>query len=237
MAQGTRVTQNLLHDNGPSEDLFVEVDHGPFLIDNNCFLSDKSLFDMSEGGAYAHNLFAGRVIQRPELNRETPFHPAHSTEVAGLRNIEGGDSRFFNNILIEPSGLAAYDKAARPVQMDGNVFLAGAKPCEKEENPLVLTELDPGLELVEEADSVDLRIRLDPAWAEEHSRELVTTERLGKAKVPDLPYVQPDGSPYRIDVDYLGHKRNAANPFPGPFETTGGGEQTLKVWPVDTSTQ
>ena len=34
MNQGARVTQNLMHDNGPSEDLFVEVDHGPFMIDN-----------------------------------------------------------------------------------------------------------------------------------------------------------------------------------------------------------
>ena len=38
MAQGTRVSGNLFHDN-PSEDLFVEVDHGPFLVDNNLFLS------------------------------------------------------------------------------------------------------------------------------------------------------------------------------------------------------
>ena len=38
MAQGTRVSGNLFHDN-QSEDLFVEVDHGPFLVDNNIFLS------------------------------------------------------------------------------------------------------------------------------------------------------------------------------------------------------
>jgi len=48
----------------------------------------------SEGGAYAHNLFAGRIVMHPELSRETPFHPAHSTAVAGLRNIVGGGDRF-----------------------------------------------------------------------------------------------------------------------------------------------
>ncbi|MEK7995080.1 MAG: DUF1565 domain-containing protein, partial [Planctomycetota bacterium] len=37
MAQGTRVTCNLFHDNDTG--LFAEVDHGPFLIDNNLFLS------------------------------------------------------------------------------------------------------------------------------------------------------------------------------------------------------
>jgi alpha-N-arabinofuranosidase len=33
MAQGTRVTENLLHNN--TRDIFVEVNHGPLLIDNN----------------------------------------------------------------------------------------------------------------------------------------------------------------------------------------------------------
>ena len=99
MAQGTRVTQNLFHDNA-GEDLFVEVNHGPFLVDNNLFLSATNLLDMSEGGAYAHNLLVGAIISRPELRRSTPYHPAHSTKVAGLVNIQGGDNRFYNNILV-----------------------------------------------------------------------------------------------------------------------------------------
>ena len=58
MAQGTRVSGNLFHDN-QSEDLFVEVDHGPFLVDNNIFLSPRTLLSLSQGGAFAHNLMAG----------------------------------------------------------------------------------------------------------------------------------------------------------------------------------
>ena len=41
MAQGAHVTGNLFHDNG--HDLFFEVDHGPFLVDNNIFLSPMAL--------------------------------------------------------------------------------------------------------------------------------------------------------------------------------------------------
>ena len=37
MAQGARVTRNVLHDNEATQDLFVEVNHGPFLVDNNLF--------------------------------------------------------------------------------------------------------------------------------------------------------------------------------------------------------
>jgi alpha-N-arabinofuranosidase len=232
MAQGTRVTRNLLHDNHGGGDLFVEVNHGPFLVDNNLFLSPAALLDMSEGGAYVHNLFAGRVAPHPELGRQTPFHKAHSTEVAGLRNIEGGDDRFYNNIFVSYDGLAPYDKAALPVQMAGNVFLKGANPSTHELDAFVQAQFDPGIKLVEEKDGVGLNIVLDKTWAEKQSRRLVTTELLGRAKIADLPYQQPDGSPHRIDTDYFGKKRNAANPFPGPFEQPEDGGQALRVWPT-----
>jgi alpha-N-arabinofuranosidase len=208
------------------------VNHGPFLVENNLFLSPNALFDMSQGGAYVHNLFAGRIVLRPELGRETPFHKAHSTEVTGLRNIQGGDDRFYNNIFVSYDGLAPYDKAAQAVQMAGNVFLNGARPSRHEQDPLVRLESDPKIKLVEEKDGVYLHITLDKTWAEKQPRQLVTTELLGRAKVPDLPYKQPDGSPYRIDTDCFGKGKNTANPFPGPFEVPGGGRRVLRVWPL-----
>ncbi len=58
-----------------------------------------SLRDMSEGGAYAHNLMTGRIVSRPEPRRSTPYHQAHSTALAGLSNTTGGDNRFYNNVL------------------------------------------------------------------------------------------------------------------------------------------
>jgi len=232
MAQGTRVTRNLLHENGPSEDLFVEVNHGPFLVEHNLFLSPTALFDMSEGGAYVHNLFAGRIVHRPELRRETPFHKAHSTEVAGLRKIQGGDDRFFNNIFVGYEGLASYDKATLPMQMSGNVFLKGAKPSTHEQNPLVQSQFGPGIKLVASNDKAYLNITLDTSRVQKQSRKLVTTKLLGRAKVPDLPYVQPDDSPYRIDTDWFGTKRKPTNPFPGPFERPESDKQPLQVWPT-----
>ncbi len=33
---------------------------------------------------------------------------------------------------------------------------------------------------------------------------IVTTELLGTALVPNAPFVQPDGTPYRLDKDYSG---------------------------------
>ncbi len=229
MAQGARVTRNLLHDNKASEDLFMEVNHGPYLIDNNIFLSGRSLFDMSQGGAYAHNLFAGSIRLRPELGRETPYHKAHTTEVAGLLNIKGGDDRFYNNLFIHPSSLDGYDEAAMPIKAEGNVYYNGAKSWFKETNFIENSEFDPQLKLVEEGDNVFLHITLDDYF---HALDppFVTTGLLGRAKVPNVTYENPDGSPLKIDIDYFGEKRNIVAPSPGPFENTGKGRLRLKVF-------
>ncbi|MHC4173597.1 MAG: right-handed parallel beta-helix repeat-containing protein [Planctomycetota bacterium] len=229
MAQGAHVTRNLLHDNNTREDLFMEVNHGPFLIDNNLFLSGRSLFDMSQGGAYVHNLFAGRIELRPELRRSTPFHKAHSTKVAGLRNIQGGDDRFYNNLVIQPGGLDGYDKATLPVQIEGNVYYNGAKPYLKEANRLEKAEFNPEVKIVEEGDSVFLHITLDDSC---HALDnpLVITALLGRAKISDAAYENPDGTSLKIDTDYFDKKRSEANPSAGPFENPGEGKLTLKVW-------
>lgn len=60
MAQGTRISGNLCYSN-TTDDLFMEVDHGPFLVDNNLFLSGVSVRDWSGGGALAHNLMTGLI--------------------------------------------------------------------------------------------------------------------------------------------------------------------------------
>ena len=228
MTQGTRVTGNLLHDNGPREDLFVEVNHGPFLVDNNILLSPIALLEASGGGAYAHNLFAGQVRVRQERTRDTPYHPAHSTTVAGLSKVVGDDERFYNNLFAGPAGLTTYDKWGTRLQAAGNVYVNGAKPSQFDQNPTTDASLNPQLKLIESDGGVTLQITLNAAWAQQQ-RTLVTTELLGKARISNLPFVQPDDSPYRIDTDYLGQKRDASNPFAGPFEYSGDGIETVLI--------
>ena len=62
-------------------------------------------------------------------------------------------------------------------------------------------------------------------------RELVSTEMLDRALIPDMHYEQADGSPVRIDTDYSGNARKLSNPFPGPFTEEMNGKQMIKVWP------
>ncbi len=125
-AQGTRVTQNLFHDNtvpneenanlgifeGVGEDIFIEVSHGPTLVDNNILLSDRAMKLATQGVAVVHNLIAGAFTavgygtnngSSPEhpSPRYTPYHVPHRTEVDGFMTILHGDDRFYNNIFIQ----------------------------------------------------------------------------------------------------------------------------------------
>jgi hypothetical protein len=194
MAQGTHITHNTLYDNSV-EDLFVEVDHGPFVVDNNVFLSGVSLNDMSEGGAYVNNLFAGRLLSRPEPRRSTPFHRAHSTALAGLASITGGDDRFYNNIFIANAadsdprrqggfGLWVYNHREFPLQTGGNVYLQGARPYATEIAALNLPECNPKLGIREESGQVYLLITLP----ELPKVRPMDATGLGKTKVAGLPY-------------------------------------------------
>jgi alpha-N-arabinofuranosidase len=114
--------------------------------------------------------------------------------------------------------------------MEGNVFLQGAKPSKHEQDPLVQAKSDPAIQLVEKADGVYLELTIDKTWIAQRPRKLVTTALLGKARIPGLPYENPDGSLLAIDTDYFGKPRNQAGPTAGPFETPGTGRVVLKVW-------
>ena len=98
-AQGTHVYRNVFFDN-ISEDLFVEVCHGPYMVDHNLFLSKMNFRNVAQGGAFVHNLFAGHFVLNPDRGRQTPYHFPHETAVAGYTMIMGGDDRFCNNIFL-----------------------------------------------------------------------------------------------------------------------------------------
>lgn len=122
-AQGARISQNLLHDNQRPEgiqpakgamfsnDVFIEVGHGPTLIDNNVMLSRVGAAIPSEGLAFVHNLMLGSfvlvnsgvdsIVNNQREPRYTPYHIRHRTEVAGFMTILHGDDRIYNNIFIQ----------------------------------------------------------------------------------------------------------------------------------------
>ena len=154
-AQGTRVTQNLFHDNtlpydtnantenldGIGEDIFIEVSHGPTLVDNNILLSDFSLKMTTQGVAVVHNLIAGSftAIGHGHNNgtgdipsaRYTPYHVPHRTEIDGFMSILHGDCRFYNNIFVQKPirpGMQAIHEVMKDSEWTDCNLIAGTNP-------------------------------------------------------------------------------------------------------------
>ena len=248
MAQGTRVTANLCYHN-ILQDLYSEVNHGPYLVDNNLFLSLCSVWDMSQGGAFVHNLMAGKLNMSPHI-RVTPYQKPHSTEITGYHEIVAGDNRFINNVFVggcevnvdqinpqydtrsqygsESYGLKAYNNPVLPVSAEGNVYLNGAQAFKAETNHLELA-YNPGIQIEEREDGFYLLLNIDKELTK-MKNQVVTSELLGKTLISDQSYVNPDDSPLSIDKDFLGNSRNRRNPTAGPFEITGRGMQKIKIW-------
>lgn len=104
-AQGTRVTKNILFNN--NRDANIEVTHGPLLFDRNILTSAYSLDNHAQGTAFVHNLFCGLTAKVSVLDRATPYHFPHSTQVAGYAFVYGNDDRVYNNIYVGGSKLNA----------------------------------------------------------------------------------------------------------------------------------
>lgn len=122
-AQGTRISSNLMHDNQRpdgvkrakgytmSTDLFLEVSHGPTLVDNNLLMSKVSVTMPTQGLAFVHNLILGSfsfvnagvdsIVNGQREPRYTPYHIQHRTEVAGFMTILHGDDRIYNNVFVQ----------------------------------------------------------------------------------------------------------------------------------------
>jgi hypothetical protein len=109
------------------------------------------------------------------------------------------------------------------------VFYLGARPYVREQDALTLPDHDPAIRLVQKGNRVELQLSL-ALPADRIAVPVVTTERLGQAKIPALPYVSPDDSPLQIDTDYLGRQRDRSHPAPGPFEAPPRGGRTVRVW-------
>jgi alpha-L-arabinofuranosidase len=237
MAQGAQVTGNLMHDNfGQFGDIFLEMQHGPIVVANNLLLSKRMSFALNaQGIGVAHNLITGPINNMRSDKRVTPFHKTHTTELGGMYAAgkgDSGDHRFHNNLFVAPCNLHAIDNSVLPCFAAGNVFTKGSQPSKFDSDALLKPDFDAGVKLKEKSDGWYLELTLDKAWATEQARKVVTTDLMGKAKVPNLPFENGDGSPFVVNTDYFGKKRDKANPFPGPFELPKAGQQSLKVWPL-----
>ena len=254
-AQGSRLTGNLFYAN--NRDMMIEVSHGPYLVDHNVCLSQYAFDNWSQGGAFVHNLFGGKISDRAILRRTTPYHFPHSTAVAGYAEIYGGDDRYFNNLF---AGLWA-DGGEKLEQFTKNcdrypsveefaarvgkephyaLFHEIAQPVWLQGNAYAghatpsIHEKKPimigtmAVSITEENGTWLLTMDVPNALCSAQC-EAVTTERLGEPRLVEQAYEQPDGSAMDLGKDMIG-ALHTEHLVPGPFAALKEGKQVITVW-------
>lgn len=254
--QGTRVSRNLMYRN--NRDLFIEVSHGPYIVDHNIFASFAEMDNFSQGGAYINNLICGHIRHERVLDRATPYHDTHSTDVAGFAAIYGGDDRYFGNIFVddgrvEQTGTSFFDgyttsmeeyiekvqedapgdhrlfnKINQPVYVNDNLYLNGAKAFNKEKNFIEVDNFNPEVEVHEEVKDIYLLIDL-PKEFEEFRTQVRTTTSLPRPRIVAYDFDNPDGSALILNEDYLGAEQKELTTT-GPIAAFKSGKNKIKVW-------
>lgn len=255
-AQGTRVSRNLFYQN--NRDFFVEVSHGPYIVDHNILASKYSIDNVSQGGAYVNNLICGRMNHRKEMERSTQYHLPHSTKVAGFSFVYGGDDRFYNNIFVgedaaEGVGTAHYDGyttsleeyieevhkvpgdaesfnlVEQPVYIDHNMYLGSANAFKKEETNRINHDFHADVKIIEtEDDEVYLSCEL-PEDFETFAGKIYTTAALPRVRIVDAEYECPDGNDVSLDID-LGDNKKKGDGVVGPAAEMKSKKNYIKIW-------
>lgn len=251
--QGTRITRNIFYQN--NRDLYVEVSHGPYLVDHNILGSQHALDNFAQGGAYVNNLFAGKMVQRKVLDRATQYHLPHSTKVAGFAPVYGGDDRFYNNLYFGKEGIPdvgtshfkgyptslekyieaiehgdheKFAKVEQPVYINCNAYFNGANAYENEEHNWIEADFDPKFEIIDQGDEVYLSCVLPDSF-EQMLGHLQSTETLARVRIVDCEFENPDGTKLVIDQDLLNQKRSKQSSL-GPLTELKKGKNRIKVW-------
>ncbi len=209
--QGTRITRNIIYDT-EAETVFLEMNHGPALIDNN-ILVGRGLRSNSEATIIAHNLLVdSRYKYQPDVKRRSQYYKPHTTIVKGVKTGTAKDERWYNNIFIR-RGLDDV-KDAPGYEADYNVFYEGACKSSFGDEHSVVDSFVTGFASESHRLGVTIRFSVDSAvsrlkgpWVD---KELVGVFSTVRQTIEDRY-----GRAIRVDTDFNGRKYS--RPIPGPL--------------------
>jgi len=223
--QGIRITGNIICDT-QAETIFLEMNHGPILVDNNILIGNALKGD-SENNVFAHNLLVDcGYNHRTDMSRRSQYYRPHTQEVVGRESGIPRNEKWFNNIFIRRGLEAVKDRPG--YEADYNVFLEGAqKSTFGDRNSLVdasaagfqRTDTPTGISISFSVDEPVLRLRCP--WVD--GRLVGLFERC--AQTIEDRY----GNPIRVETDILG--RRFSRPVPGPLARLEPGKNTI-TWEI-----
>ena len=219
--QGTRITGNIIH-NTQAATVFLEMDHGPILVDNNVLIGQE-VRSNSEGTVFAHNLLVDCKFEMvSDTGRASQYYQPHTRKVVARKHGIPADDKWFNNIFVR-RGLEGVKKAPGYTS-DYNVFLQGAKKSSFGDEHSIVDPFDAALRREDSPTGVSIKFRVNQApfgmkgpWVD---RSLVGVFPTVGQTIEDR-----SGQPIRVDTGILGKER--ARPVAGPLADLKPGENTV----------
>jgi hypothetical protein len=219
--QGTRITGNIICDT-EAEAIFLEMDHGPMLIDNNVLLGGGVKAN-SENLVFAQNLFVDCPYRdQPDTERQSQFYTPHTTRIVGYKPGVPANNQWYNNLFVG-QGLD-HVKAAPGYRADCNVFLQGARPSRFGDTNSIVDAFVVAVRRENAAAGITLSFQMNDAPFRIQV-PMVGPELVGAFAPVGQSLEDREGRPITVNTDLLGQRFDRR--FPGPFATIQRGENRL----------
>jgi hypothetical protein len=222
--QGTRITRNIIY-NTQAATIFLEMDHGPTLVDNNILIG-PAVRSNSEATVFAQNLCVDCGYDyAPDTQRQSQYYKPHTTEVVGRKTGTAQDDKWFNNIFVR-RGLDRV-KTAPGYASDFNVFFEGARPSSFGDAHSVVDPCVTGFAIKDNPRGATITFSVNDApFGVKGPR--VNAQLVGVFPTVGQTIEDRDGKPLEVDTDING--RRYTQPVPGPLANLQKGLNTI-VWP------
>jgi Right handed beta helix region len=222
--QGTRITRNIIY-NTEAATVFLEMDHGPTLVDNNVLIG-RPVRSNSEATVFAHNLFVDCGYDySPDTGRRSEYFTPHTTQIIGRKTGTAQDDLWFNNLFVR-QGLDNV-KTAPGYRSDYNVFLEAAKPSAfGDEHSVVAPEVT-GFTIQDSSRGATITFSVTDAALRARGPQ-VNTPLVGVFSTVGQTIEDRSGRPIAVDRDINGKKFSP--PIAGPLAHLKPGRNAVH-WP------
>jgi alpha-N-arabinofuranosidase len=219
--QGLRITRNIIY-NTEAATLFLEMNHGPTLVDNNVLIGEE-VRSNSEATVFAHNLFVDCAYEySPDVNRHSQYFEPHTAKTAGRKTGTAQDSKWFNNVFVR-KGLDRV-RMAPGYEADFNVFLEGAKKSSFGDDHSVLESCAAGFAVEDHPQGATISFSIGETPLRVSGPQ-VCAELVGVFPTVGQTIEDRDGNPLAVGTDING--REFSRPIPGPLADIKPGQNTI----------
>jgi hypothetical protein len=227
--QGLRITGNVIY-NTEAATLFLEMNHGPTLVDNNVFIGE-AVRSNSEATVFAHNLFVDCTYEyHPDVRRQSQYFEPHTTRVAGRKTGTAQDDKWFNNIFVR-QGLDRV-KTAEGYESDYNVFVEGAEKSSFGDEHSVVDPYVTGLATEDLPRGAAITFSVNEAALRVNGPQ-VDAGLVGVFPTVGQTIEDRHGNPLSVDADRNGRKFTP--PVPGPLADLRPGKNVIE-WSMEKRT-